>query len=74
MSRVRFTTANVIGGALWAAAVAILGFAAGASYRTLEQRLGLGGEALTLVVVLLLVVWVVRARRAGVKGRSAGPG
>jgi undecaprenyl-diphosphatase len=64
MSQPRFTLANVTGGALWATTVAVLGFAAGASYRTLERRLGLGSEAVLLVVVAALAVWVVRARRA----------
>lgn len=71
MSQGRFTAANVTGGAAWAATVAVLGFVAGASYRTLERRLGLGGEILAAVVVLLLVVWVLHARRARVHN---GPG
>ena len=65
MPQGRFTLANVTGGALWATSVAVLGFAAGASYRVLERRLGLGGEILLAVVVLALAVWVVRVRRGG---------
>lgn len=58
-----FMVANVIGGVSWAAAVVMLGFTAGAGYRIVERRLGLGSELLLAVVVLLTAVWVVRARR-----------
>lgn len=62
--RVRFTAANVAGGALWATVVAVAGYLAGASYRVLERRLGLGGEVVLAVVVLAGVVWLVRSRRS----------
>ncbi|GAA2703624.1 DedA family protein [Micromonospora olivasterospora] len=64
MPRRTFTLANVGGGALWAVTVAVLGYLAGASYRLLERRLGLGAEVLLAVVVLLLAVRVWRLRRA----------
>jgi undecaprenyl-diphosphatase len=70
MAQGRFTVANVTGGTLWAATVAVAGYAAGASYRVLERRLGLGGEAALAVVVLAGVVWVVRARRAAGSGKG----
>ena len=63
MSRVRFTAANVAGGTIWAAAVAVAGYLAGASYRVLERRLGLGGEVLVGVAVVAVVVWFVWSRR-----------
>ncbi|MFR9778058.1 DedA family protein [Micromonospora sp. MS34] len=69
-----FTVANVAGGALWAVAVAVLGYLAGASYRLLERRLGWGGEAVLAVVVLLVVVRVVRARRAARREREVPAG
>lgn len=63
MSQRTFTVANVAGGAVWATGVAVAGYLAGASYRVLERRLGLGSEIVLAVVVVLVVVAVVRARR-----------
>jgi undecaprenyl-diphosphatase len=63
MRRVPFTVANVLGGALWATTVAVLGYLAGASYRALEHRLGLGSEILLGVLVLGGALWWWRARR-----------
>lgn len=68
-----FTLANVTGGALWALTVAVLGYLAGASYRLLERRLGWGGEALLAVVVLLVLVRIVRARRAARRDAAVEP-
>ncbi|MGY0007221.1 DedA family protein [Micromonospora sp. I033] len=70
-----FTVANLAGGALWAVAVTVLGYLAGASFRLLERRLGWGGEALLAVVVLVVVVRLVRARRRARRERAhaAGP-
>lgn len=65
MPRGRFTAANVAGGALWAGVVAVAGYAAGASYRVLERRLGIGGEVILGLVVVAVAVWVVRSRRPG---------
>lgn len=74
MPRGRFTVANVTGGALWATTVAVLGFAAGASYRALERWLGMGSEAVLVVMALALVVWVLRGRRAAGHPGAGGPG
>lgn len=63
LRRVPFTVANVLGGALWATTVAVLGYLAGASYRALEHRLGLGSEILLGVLVLGGALWWWRARR-----------
>lgn len=68
--QLRFTLANVAGGSVWAVTVAVLGYAAGASYRTMERRLGLGSEALLAVAVVLLGIWVVRRRRARHRGET----
>ena len=57
-----FTVANVTGGALWATAMAVAGYLAGASFRLLEHRLGVAGEVLLGVLVLVLVVLAVRHR------------
>lgn len=64
MSRARFTAANVVGGTLWAVAVSFAGYAAGASYRVLERRLGIGGEVVLAAVLLAAAVWILRSRRA----------
>lgn len=71
MSRGRFTLANMVGGALWAGVVATAAYAAGASYRVLEHRLGLGGEVVLGVVVVVVAVWVVRSRRSRRVGRDS---
>lgn len=62
-----FTLANVTGGALWATVVAVAGYAAGASYRALERRLGVAGEVVLAVVVIAVAVWALRGRRAAKK-------
>jgi membrane protein DedA with SNARE-associated domain len=57
----RFLTWNAIGGLAWGVAVVLLGYAAGASYRTIESRFGAGAAiVLAAVVVLALVAWRVR--------------
>ncbi|KAB1912404.1 DedA family protein [Micromonospora sp. AMSO31t] len=65
-----FTVANLAGGALWAVTVALLGYLAGASFRLLERRLGWGGEALLAVVVLVVAVRLVQARRTARRERA----
>jgi membrane-associated protein len=59
-----FTAANVAGGVLWAVAVAVLGYAAAASYRLLESRLRIGGAVLLAAFVVLVVYRIWRSRRA----------
>jgi membrane-associated protein len=61
VSRRRFTVANLTGGALWAGAVAVAGYLAGASYAALERKLGLGSELLLAVIVVLFALWGLRA-------------
>jgi membrane-associated protein len=69
-----FTVANALGGIVWATAVALAGYAAGASYKVLESRLGLAANILLGVVVGLVgVVWalaVVRRRRTAASTSS----
>jgi len=73
MRRLPFTVANVLGGTLWAATVAVLGYLAGASYRALEQRLGLGSEIAAGVLVLLgLALWWRARRRRSAHTETAG--
>ncbi|SCE79795.1 membrane protein DedA, SNARE-associated domain [Micromonospora haikouensis] len=69
MPQATFTLANVAGGLLWSVTVAVLGFLAGASYRLLERRLGLGGEAvLAVIVVVVVAVRLWRHHRAARRG------
>jgi membrane protein DedA with SNARE-associated domain len=59
----KFLLWNAAGGILWGAVVVLLGYAAGASYKTIESRFGstaayvIGG-----LVVIGLLVWFVRRR------------
>ncbi|MGW7681586.1 DedA family protein [Kribbella sp. NPDC054772] len=65
MQRSHFTVANVVGGTIWAVLVAGGGYLAGASYRALEQRLGVvSGVLLGLVVIAIVVALVVHHRRS----------
>jgi len=57
-----FTTANVAGGTVWATAMAVAGYLAGASFRALEHRLGIAGEIILGLVLLALVVLAIRHR------------
>ena len=69
MPRLRFTVANIVGGTLWAGAVAYGGYLAGASVAVLEQRLGLGSEILAGLTVLVVLVAVLLHRRRSRTGR-----
>jgi membrane protein DedA with SNARE-associated domain len=60
----RFLVANALGGIVWGAVVVALGYAAGASYKSIEGYLGQGSAALVAAVVVLAVaVWAVRRHR-----------
>jgi undecaprenyl-diphosphatase len=63
MRRSAFTVANVIGGVAWAVLVAGGGFLAGASYRLLEQSLGLVSALLLALFVLGVISAIVLYRR-----------
>jgi membrane-associated protein len=65
MTQTRFTIANVLGGTLWAVAVAAAGFLAGASYHRLAHNLGLAGDVLVAVVIVAGLLWWARSRRRG---------
>jgi membrane-associated protein len=64
ISRRRFTIANLAGATVWAAAVAVAADLAGASYPTLEHRLGVVGLAVFALALLLLGWYVARGRRS----------
>jgi membrane protein DedA with SNARE-associated domain len=66
MSYGKFLTWNAIGGLAWGAAVVLLGYAAGASYGTIEHRFGTAAAfVLAAVVVLGLAGWRVRRHVLG---------
>lgn len=68
-----FVIANAIGGAIWASAVASLGYVAGSSYKTVESSLGYASEILIGIVVLVIVAVVVRSQ-VRKRGRAGGTG
>jgi membrane-associated protein len=71
LSPVHFLLANSAGGLVWASAVAVLGYLAGASFRKVESGLSLGGSGLlAAVLVLALAALVVRRVRRGRAVRS----
>lgn len=55
---------NAAGGIIWGAGFTLLGFAAGASYTKLESYAGRAGKIVLVIVLLLVVIWYVRHRRA----------
>jgi membrane-associated protein len=57
-----FTTANIAGGVVWATAMAVAGYLAGASFRLLEHRLGVAGEIVLGLIVVVLVLLAIRHR------------
>jgi membrane protein DedA with SNARE-associated domain len=66
----RFLTWNAIGGVAWGAAVVLLGYAAGASYGTIEHRFGTTA-AIVLAAVVVLGLAGRRVRRRVLDRRRA---
>lgn len=66
----RFLAANAVGGVLWAAAVATLGFAAGAAWTQVQGWLALAGPVVLVGVVGWFAIQHLR-RRSAAGGRSA---
>lgn len=61
----RFLAYNALGGVAWSTAVVLAGYLAGRSYTKVESWFGKGTAAVAVVVIVLLVVgWRVRRRRA----------
>ena len=55
----RFLPYNLLGGAVWASTVAVLGYLAGASLAAVQKQLGIvSNVVLGLVVVAALVMWL----------------
>ncbi|GAB3057646.1 hypothetical protein GCM10027186_06240 [Micromonospora schwarzwaldensis] len=67
-----FLRANLVGGLLWAAAVATLGYLGAASYRYLERELGIGEGALLALVGVVVALRAWRRARRGSAGERPG--
>ena len=63
ITQVRFTVANVTSGVAWAATMAVLGYLAGAAFRTIESRVGLAGDVLAAAIVVVSLGWFLWSRR-----------
>ncbi|HWJ83717.1 MAG TPA: DedA family protein [Nocardioides sp.] len=67
----RFAVANVTGGALWGAGVALAGYLAGSSWHTVGHDISLAGLAITLGIVGVVLVGRVIARRRNRRAADA---
>lgn len=65
----RFLFFNAVGGAVWAVAIALLGYFAAASYGRVHAALGQIGALVLVAVVVVVVIVARRRRRAGQTGR-----
>lgn len=72
MSQTRFTIANASSGVAWGTTMAVLGYLAGATYHTVERRIGVAGDVLVAVIVVALVLWLLGTRRR--EGRPSDQG
>ena len=62
----RFLAFNAAGGVVWGVVVVMVGYAAGASYATVEKTLGKGvAIAVAAILVAGFIAWRVREHRAG---------
>jgi membrane-associated protein len=69
----KFLVFNALGGIAWGITVVLLGYAAGASYKTIEAKFGTVSALVVLGLALVaLVIWGIRRRRAG--GTVSRPG
>jgi membrane-associated protein len=60
----KFLAFNAAGGIVWGTAVVLLGYAAGASYATVEKTVGRGAALAVLAIALVaLLVWRIRKHR-----------
>ena len=73
MTQARFTLANVLGGTVWATAIAVAGYVVGASYKSLATNLGIAGDIVLAVVIVMAVGWWVLARRRQSRAGSDVP-
>jgi membrane protein DedA with SNARE-associated domain len=66
----RFTVLTFTGVLIWCSALAAAGYAIGASYDRVTGPIGKAAVAIAIVVVLLVVAWFVRGRRARREGAA----
>jgi membrane-associated protein len=60
----RFLTFNALGGLVWSIGFIVLGYLAGASYDKVQKVAGRASEVVLGVVILAIVIWMIRRRRA----------
>lgn len=60
----RFLAFNALGGIVWSIGFLVLGYLAGASYEKVQKTAGRASEIVLGVVILAVVIWVIRRRRA----------
>ena len=60
----RFLAFNALGGFVWSVGFMVLGYIAGASYEKVQKAAGRASEIVLGVVILAVIVWVIRRRRA----------
>jgi membrane protein DedA with SNARE-associated domain len=71
----KFLAFNAAGGLAWGSVVVLLGYAAGASYATMEKTVGRGSALAVLAIALAaLAVWRIRKHLAERRGQGAGHG
>jgi membrane-associated protein len=71
----KFLAWNALGGIAWGATVVVIGYAAGASYRRVEQSFGRTTAVLAFAVLLIAVLtWRVRKHRADKRAGAGDPG
>ena len=59
----KFLAWNAAGGLVWGLGYTLLGYLAGASYKTLETYAGGFSEVILAAVLLAILVWAIRRRR-----------
>jgi membrane protein DedA with SNARE-associated domain len=74
----KFLVFNAAGGLVWGTVVVLVGYAAGASYATVEKTVGRGTALAVLAVALVaLLVWRIRRHRdeesGGQRGQAPAP-
>jgi membrane protein DedA with SNARE-associated domain len=60
----RFLVFNALGGIVWSIGFMLLGYIAGASYEKVQKAAGRASEIVLGLVIVVVVVWVIRRRRA----------
>jgi membrane-associated protein len=69
-----FLAFNAAGGLIWATAVVLLGYFAGASYATIEKSVGQGAALAVLAVLVIgLLIWRLRTHRHKGSGADGTP-